>query len=85
MERYEYLWGHTAAQIDLMMYDAPVVKYKKDDSGKPKPGEKGFTMTAEKAQAAYRKWKERNDADKAKGVKYDLTALMENGEKVPAT
>ena len=60
-----------------MMYDAPVVKYKKDESNKPKPGEKGYTMTAEKAQAAYEEWKKRK--------KYDLTALMEKGETVPAT
>ena len=64
------------------MYDAPVVKYKKDDN-KPKPGEKGFSMTAEKAQAAYEKWKRRQEEDKAKGVKYDLTALMKSGKKVP--
>lgn len=64
------------------MYDAPVVKYKKDKN-KPKPGEKGWTCTADKAQAAYEKWKNRQKAEKQKGVKYDLAALMKNGEKKP--
>lgn len=63
------------------MYDAPVVKYKKDDENKPKPGEKGFKRTAEQAQKAYEQWKKRQEADKKKGVKYDLTALMQTGEK----
>ena len=81
VERYEYLYGYTAAQIDLMMYDAPVVKYKKDKDNEPKPGEKGFQRTAEQAQKAYAQWKKRWEADKAKGIKYDLGALMTNGEK----
>lgn len=81
IERYEYLYGYTAAQIELMMYDAPVVKYKKDRDNEPKPGEKGFKRTAEQAQKAYNEWKKRQEQDKAKGIKYDLGALMLNGEK----
>lgn len=81
VERYEYLYGYTAAQIEMMMYDAPVVKYKKDRDNEPKPGEKGFKRTAEQAQKAYDDWKKRYEADKKKGIKYDLGALMLNGEK----
>ena len=66
-----------------MMLDAPIVVYKADDN-KPKPGEKGFTMTADKARKAYEKWLARQEEDKRKGVKYDLSALMKNGTKVPA-
>ena len=67
------------------MYDAPVVKYKKDEENKPKPGEKGFKRTAEQAQKAYEQWKKRQEEDKAKGVKYDLGALMRTGEAKPVS
>ena len=82
-ERYDYLWGYTAAQIELMMFDAPVVKYKKDTDGKPKPGEAGFKRTAEQAQKAYEQWKKRQEEEKARGQKYDLDTFMKTGEKKP--
>lgn len=63
------------------MCDAPVVKYKKDDDAKPKPGEKGFKRTEEQAQMAYEKWKKRQEQDKKRGVRYDLSKLMQTGEK----
>ena len=66
-----------------MMYDAPVVKYKKDTDGKPKPGEAGFKRTAEQAAKAYEEWKKRREEEKAEGVKYDLEAFMNTGEKKP--
>ena len=66
-----------------MMYDAPVVKYKKDNSNKPKPGEAGYTRTAEQAEKAYEEWKKRREEEKAKGQKYDLAAFMNTGEKKP--
>lgn len=68
-----------------MMYDAPVVKYKKDDESKPKPGEKGFKRTAEQAQKEYDEWKRRVEAEKKAGIKYDLGALMSTGEKKPVS
>jgi len=83
VERYEYLWGYTIAQIELMMYDAPVVKYKRDDEGKPKPGQEGFKRTAEQAQAAYEKWKKRREDEKKQGIKMDLGAFLNTGEKRP--
>lgn len=79
--RYDYQWGYTAAQIELMFCDAPVIKYKRDDDNKPKPGEKGFTRTAEQAQAAYAKWKARVEAEKKAGKKMDLDAFLKTGEK----
>lgn len=77
------MYGYTAAQIELMMYDAPVVKYKRSKD-KPKPGQKGFTRTADQARAEYEKWKKRQDAEKQAGVKYDLNALMSSGKKEKA-
>lgn len=31
MKAYDYWWGYTAAQIDLMAIDQPMVSYKKRD------------------------------------------------------
>lgn len=81
--RYDYLWGYTAAQVELMVCDAPVIKYKKDTENKPKPGQKGFKVTAEQAQAAYDKWKARQEAEKKAGIKMDLEAFIKTGERVP--
>ena len=58
-----------------MQCDVPLIKYRRDDKGKPKPGEKGFTRTAAQAQAEYEKWKSRR--------KMDLGAFMQNGKRVP--
>lgn len=62
------------------MYDAPVVKYKRSKD-KPKPGQKGFTRTADQARAEYEKWKKRQEAEKQAGVKYDLTTFINSGKK----
>ena len=66
-----------------MMYDAPVIKYRKDDEGKPKPGEAGFKRTSEQAEKAYEQWKKRQEEERKKGKKYDLKKFIQNGEKVP--
>lgn len=77
---YEYYWGHTAAQIQLMIVDAPLTVYqaRKD---KPKPGEKGFTRTAEQAAREYDRWKKRQEEEKKRGVKIDLNTFLSTGEK----
>ncbi len=78
---WDYYWGLTAAQIELLTIDTPIVVYKRDDSGKPKPGEKGFTRTAEQARKEYERWKARQEAEKKKGVKIDLSTFLSTGEK----
>lgn len=67
----------------MMMYDAPVVKYKRSKD-KPKPGQKGFSRTAEQARAEYESWKNRQEKEKQAGVKYDLGTLMHSGMKKKA-
>ena len=78
---WEWLWGRTAAQIDLRTIDQPLVVYKRDDSGKPKPGEKGFTKTAAEAARDYQLWKARQEAEKKQGIKIDLDTFLSTGEK----
>lgn len=59
---WEYDWGHTKAQVELLVADAPFVAYKKRD--KPKPGEPGYKSDPEKIQRDYERWLERKKARK---------------------
>lgn len=78
---WEYRCGLTIAQVELLTIDTPIVVYRRDDSGKPKPGEKGFARTADQAQAAYKKWKERQEREKKSGKKVNLEAFLSTGKK----
>ena len=80
IERYEYLYGHTAAQIELMTYDVPITVYKADNN-KPKPGEKGFERTAAQANIEYQRWLDRREKERNKGVKVNLDNFLSNGEE----
>lgn len=76
---YEYYWGHTAAQIELMDIDQPFTCYKKrDDNEGIKPGDPGYKPNAEKLERAVEKWKERK-----KRRKFDMKHFLATGEKIP--
>lgn len=80
---YEYYWGHTAAQIELIDIDAPMVCYKKHDPNEgKKPGDKGYKPDAKKLEASVEKWKRRKAAREARGFRLDT--FLQTGEKVPA-
>lgn len=81
VQMYEYYWGHTAAQIELMRIDAPITVFKAREHEKPKPGQKGYTKTAEEAARDYAKWKARQEEEKKKGIKIDLSTFLSTGEK----
>lgn len=68
---YEYYWGHTAAQVDLMTADAPFVAYKKREQTKE---EKMKNYTREKAKRDYDRWLERK-----KNRKTGLQTFLGNG------
>ena len=59
---WEYYWGHTKAQVELLSVDAPFVAYKKRD--KPKPGQPGYKSDPDKVQRDYEKWLERKKTRK---------------------
>lgn len=70
---WEWLWGRTAAQIELRTIDQPIVVYKKDKE-KEKPWKDG-TVSESYAQKAYRKWLEgKKDRDK-KGITLDMSKV----------
>lgn len=71
---WEYMWGHTKAQVELMSVDAPFVAYKKKD--KPKPGDPGYKSDPEKIQRDYEKWLERK-----KRRKVDLNTFLGDKNK----
>lgn len=81
---YEYYWGHTAAQIELIDADVPIICYKKPDektNGGLKPGDKGYKPNPQKLAESVKKWKERKAAREKRGFKLDQ--LLRTGEKVP--
>ena len=79
---YEYYWGRTAAQIQLMMADYPLTLYKRHDPNEgKKPGDPGWVPDPKKLDAAVEKWKKRKKAREERG--FDLNKLLNTGEKVP--
>jgi hypothetical protein len=79
---YEYYWGCTAAQIQLMMADCPLTLYKRHDPNEgKKPGDPGWVSDPKKLDAAVEKWKKRKKAREERG--FDLNKLLNTGEKVP--
>lgn len=87
---WDYYWGLTAAQVELLTIDQPIVVYKADKKEAPwKDGK----VSEEYAKSQYRKWLERKqqreregktiDLEKtfAKGRKVDMKTYMETGEK----
>ena len=79
---YEYYWGHTAAQIELMDIDAPITVWKKHESkGGLKPGDKGYRPDPKKLDDAVRRWKERKAEREKRGFK--LGHFLRTGEQKP--
>lgn len=79
---YEYYWGHTAAQIELIDIDQPITVYKRHDSKSGlKPGDKGYRPDPKKLDAAVQKWKKRKAEREKRGFRLD--AFLRTGQKVP--
>ena len=76
---YGYYWGFSAAQVDLIMGDAPITVYKKrEDEQKLKPGDPGYKPDAAKLDKAVEKRKKKK---KARG--FDMKHYLATGEKIP--
>lgn len=82
VQMYEYYWGHTAAQIDLIDIDQPLTVYAKHESNSGlKPGDKGWKPNAKKLEESVRKWKKRKAERAKRGFRLDR--FLATGEKVP--
>ena len=79
---WEWLWGRTAAQIELRTIDQPIVVYKREEN-KAKPGEAGYkTMSAAEGRDLVKNFKKRNLLGKLKNAKkLDMGTLLDTGEK----
>lgn len=79
---YEYYWGHTAAQIDLIDFDQPITVYKRHDPNHGlKPGDKGYKPDEKKLKRAVERWKERKKKREERGFRLDK--FLQTGEKIP--
>lgn len=82
VQMYEWYWGHTAAQIQLIDVDQPITLYKKSDPNSGlKPGDKGYKPNAKKLEEAVERWKKRKAEREKRGFKLDT--FLRTGEKVP--
>lgn len=54
---YEYLWGHTAAQVELMSCDQPFVAYKRTR-------EETMEEKSKRMDATVEKWRKRREKRK---------------------
>ena len=84
VQMYEWYWGHTAAQIQLIDIDQPITVYKmRDSSSGLKPGQKGYKPNAKKLEKTVEDWKKRKAAREKRGIRLDKFLLT--GAKVPVT
>jgi hypothetical protein len=84
VQMYEYYWGHTAAQIQLIDIDQPITVYKMRDPNEGlKPGDKGWKPNAKKLEDSVARWKKRKAEREKRGFRLDK--LLQTGEKVPVT
>lgn len=78
---FEYYWGHTAAQVQLIIYDRPKTVYKMDRNRGLKPGEKGYKPDKKKLDAAVERWKKRKAERERQG--FSLDKFLSTGKKEP--
>lgn len=65
VKAWDYWWGYTSAQIELMVTDAPLVVYDTD-----KKDDKGFKKATRKSVSEARKqWEEKYGENGGKSVK----------------
>ena len=76
---WDYYWGLTAAQVELLTIDQPIVVYQKD---KEKVPWKDGTATASYAEKQLRKWEEKKRLREQTGKNIDVGKVFEEGKKV---
>ena len=80
---YEYRYGMTIAQIELMQLDQPFTAYKRRDKNEGnKPGDPGYTPDPDKLKAAVEKWKKRKAEGEKRGWRLDT--FLATAKKVPS-
>jgi len=77
---WDYYWGLTAAQVELLTIDQPIVVYKADKDN-DKPWKKG-TVSESYAQKQYRKWLEKKKKREAEGKDAAMDKVFTRGRRV---
>lgn len=77
---WEWLWGRTAAQIELRAIDQPIVVYKADKDN-DKPWKKG-TVSEGYASKQYRQWLEKKKMREQSGKDIDLEKTLTQGRRI---
>ena len=77
---WDYYWGLTAAQVELLAIDQPIVVYKADKD-KEKPWKDG-TVSENYANRQYLKWLERKKQRELEGKSIDFEKTFSAGKKV---
>ena len=72
---WDYYWGLTAAQVELLTIDQPIVVYKKDDDN-DKPWKKG-TVSESYANKQYQQWLAKKKQREAEGKTLDITQIQQ--------
>ena len=76
---WDYYWGLTAAQVELLTIDQPMVVYKKEKKDAPwKDGK----VSEDYADKQYRMWLERKKQRERDGKKIDFGKTFGNAKKV---
>ena len=82
VQMYEWYWGHTAAQIQLIDIDQPITVYKRRDKNEGlKPGDKGYRPDPKKLDEAVERWQKRKEAREKRGIRLDQ--FLSTGDRVP--
>lgn len=77
---WDYYWGLTAAQVDLMLTDRPIVVYKRDEE-KATPWKNG-TATESYASKQYRRWLEKKKKREQEGKVVNPNEVLMHGKKI---
>lgn len=77
---WEWLWGRTAAQVELRTIDQPIIVYKKEKN-KEQPWKNG-TVSKDYADKAYQKWLEGKKRREKEGKTIDLAKTFSQAKKV---
>lgn len=76
---WDYYWGLTSAQVDLLTIDQPIILYKADEN-KEKPWKEG-KVSADYANKQYQKWLKNKEKRERLGS-IDISKVFENNKRI---
>jgi len=77
---WDYYWGLTAAQVELLTIDQPIVVYKADEDN-DKPWKNG-TVSESYANKQYQKWLEKKKQREESGMDKKMDNVFKQGKRI---